>query len=161
MKDYVYLLIIAVLGGALAWQVFFPPASATDLDVAAARQAERLCLDEKAALQQGWIDLNTQISQLGARRDQAEQRAAEAEGKVQGLNDTIAQRNRELAEHRDAMQRLQTGRDELMAVNKRIEDRLALLQKLKREGSARSEQELTRLLSDDVDGFLILGDAGQ
>lgn len=155
MKDYLFILLIAVLGGALAWQVFFPPQSANDLAVAQAREAERLCLDEKSQLIGQSAELNTRIDQLTAARDAADLRAAQAEGKIDGLNATIEQRNRELLEHQQAFARMKASRDELIAVNQDITSRLTLLQRLGDEGSERSAEDLARLREQGT-GLLVL-----
>ncbi|WP_430461864.1 hypothetical protein ACQUQU_03485 [Thalassolituus sp. LLYu03] len=155
MKDYLFIFLIAVLGGALAWQVFFPPQSADDDAVAAAREAERVCLAEKSQLAGQIMELNARLSQLVAARDAADLRAAQAEGKVSGLSATIEQRNRELTEHQQAFARLKTSRDELMAVNQDITRRLSLLQRLSEEGSARSADDLARL-REQGSGLLVL-----
>lgn len=155
MKDYLFIFLIAVLGGALAWQVFFPPQSANDLAVEKAREAERLCLDEKSQLIGQSSELNTRIDQLTAARDAAELRAEQAEGKITGLNATIDQRNRELLEHQQAFARMKASRDELIGVNQDISQRLALLQRLGEEGSERSAEDLARMREQSA-GLLVL-----
>ena len=54
-----------------------------------------------------------------------------------------------------AFNRLKTGRDQLLATNQRISERLSLLKTLKQQGSARSQQQLDELLAEDIDGFLV------
>ncbi|MCT7360620.1 hypothetical protein [Thalassolituus pacificus] len=155
MKDYLYLAIIAALGSALVYQVFNPPQCPVQQELNTAKDELRNCRNEKDDLTTANALLNNQRTQAEAQRDAAKRQADQAEGKVAGLNNTITQRTRELNEQIAAFNRLKTGRDQLLATNQRISERLSLLKTLKQQGSARSQQQLDELLAEDIDGFLV------
>ena len=155
MKDYLYLAIIAALGSALVYQVFNPPECPLQQELSAIQDELRNCRNEKDDLTTANALLNNQRTQAEAQRDAAKRQADQAEGKVAGLNNTITQRTRELNEQISAFNRLKTGRDQLLATNQRISERLSLLKTLKQQGSARSQQQLDELLAEDIDGFLV------
>jgi chromosome segregation ATPase len=155
VKDYIYLAIIAALGSALVYQVFNPPECPLQQELSAIQDELRNCRSEQDGLKTANALLNNQRTQAEAQRDAAKLQADQAEGKVEGLNNTITQRTRELNEQIEAFNRLKAGRDQLLVINQRINDRLSLLKALKQQGSERSQQQLDELLAEDIDGFLV------
>ncbi len=155
MKDYIYLAIITALGSALVYQVFNPPECPLQQELSAIQDELRNCRREQDGLKTTNALLNNQRIQAEAQRDTAKLQAGQAEGKVEGLNNTITQRTHELNEQIEAFNRLKAGRDQLLVINQRINDHLSLLKALKQQGSERSQQQLDELLAEDIDGFLV------
>jgi len=156
MKDYIYLAVIAILGSALVWQVFNPPECPTQQQLDTANKKLANCQDEKSDLNDAKARVNNELTQAISDRDAAIAQANDALGKVKGLRDDVAKRTKELNAAVKAQRELADSRSELAAINERYANRLALLKKLKQTGTANSEKELTQLLQNDTDGFLVL-----